>query len=76
MFMFMHSIESCLCNVFMMSRVESAHWRLENMLTTSRGDLCASWNAVNTMLKLQLGSIRVSFQKSIVNIEHRYNTPF
>lgn len=28
------------------------------------------------MLKLQLDSIRVSFQKSIVNIEHRYNTPF
>ncbi|XP_058722241.1 uncharacterized protein LOC131594166 [Vicia villosa] len=34
------------------NRVESAHWRLKNMLTTSRGDLCASWDAVNTMLKL------------------------
>ncbi|XP_058784801.1 uncharacterized protein LOC131659661 [Vicia villosa] len=44
-------------------RVESARWRLKNMLTTSRGDLCASWEAVNTMLKLQLGSIRVTFQK-------------
>lgn len=28
------------------------------------------------MLKLQLGLIRVSFQKSIVNIKHRCNTPF
>ncbi|XP_058733832.1 uncharacterized protein LOC131605502 [Vicia villosa] len=56
--------------------VESAHWRLKNMSTTSRGDLCASWEAVNIMLKLQLGSIRVSFQKSIVNIENWYNTPF
>lgn len=28
------------------------------------------------MLKLQLGLIRVSFQKSIVNIEHQYNTLF
>ncbi|XP_058762437.1 uncharacterized protein LOC131635808 [Vicia villosa] len=34
--------------------VESAHWRLKNMLNISRGDLCASWEAVNTMLKLQL----------------------
>ncbi|XP_058783030.1 uncharacterized protein LOC131657679 [Vicia villosa] len=58
------------------NRVESAQWRLKNMLTTSRDDLCASWNAVNTMLKLKLGSIRASFQKSIVYIEHRYNTPF
>src|ERR1051325_1773418 len=28
------------------------------------------------MLKLPLGSIRMSFQKSIVNIDHKYNTPF
>lgn len=28
------------------------------------------------MLKLQLGAIKVLFQKSIVNIEHRYNSPF
>ncbi|XP_050888713.1 uncharacterized protein LOC127093856 [Lathyrus oleraceus] len=45
------------------NRVESAHWRLKNMFTTSRGDLCRSWDVVNTMLKLQLSSIRVSFQK-------------
>ena len=30
----------------------------------------------NIMLKLQLGSIKILFQKSIVNIEHHYNTPF
>ncbi|CAL5215333.1 unnamed protein product [Lathyrus oleraceus] len=28
------------------------------------------------MFKLQLGSIRASFQKSISNIEYRYDTPF
>lgn len=28
------------------------------------------------MLKLQLSSIRVWFQKNIINIKHRYNTPF
>ncbi|XP_058755689.1 uncharacterized protein LOC131628899 [Vicia villosa] len=53
------------------NKVESAYWRLKNMLTTSRDDLCASWEAVNTMLNLQQSSIRVSFQKGIVNIEHR-----
>lgn len=31
---------------------------------------------MNTMLKLNLGSVRVSFQKCIANIENRYNTPF
>ncbi|XP_058734083.1 uncharacterized protein LOC131605790 [Vicia villosa] len=55
------------------NRVESTHWSLKNILKTSCGDLCASWDVVNTNLKLQLGFIRVSFQKSIVNIEHRYN---
>lgn len=29
---------------------------------------------MKTMLKLQLSSIRVSFQKSISSIEHQYNT--
>lgn len=42
-----------------------------------QGDLCISWDAMNTMLKLQLGLIRVSFQKkNISNIEHQYNIPF
>lgn len=31
---------------------------------------------MNIILKLQLGSIRVLFQKIIVNIEHRYNPLF
>lgn len=57
----------------MVFRVEYSHWRLKNMLTKSQRDLC---NVVNTMLKLHLGSIRVSFQKSVVNIEYLYNTPF
>ncbi|XP_058783987.1 uncharacterized protein LOC131658740 [Vicia villosa] len=43
------------------NRVESAHLRLKNMLTTSRGDLCASWDAVNTMLKLRKELKRVKF---------------
>ncbi|CAI8614294.1 unnamed protein product [Vicia faba] len=43
------------------NRVEYARCRLKNILTTSREDLCRSWDVVNTMLKLQLGSIKVSF---------------
>ncbi|XP_050876316.1 uncharacterized protein LOC127080021 [Lathyrus oleraceus] len=39
-------------------------------------DLCRSLDVVNIVLKLQLGSIKVSFQKIIANIEHRYNTSF
>lgn len=58
------------------NKVESSHCRLKNTLTTNRGDLCQSWDDVNTMLKLKLGSTRVSFQKSITNIEHRYNSLF
>lgn len=46
------------------------------MLTSSMIDLCRSWDVVNTVLKLQLSSIRVLFQKSVVNIEHRYTTSF
>src|ERR1051325_7732074 len=56
--------------LFMDFRVKSAHWRLKNTMTTSRGGLCQSLNDVNTMLKLQLGLIRVSFKKvlSILSI--------
>ncbi|XP_058760449.1 uncharacterized protein LOC131633780 [Vicia villosa] len=44
------------------NRVESAHWRLKNMLTTSRGDLCASWYIMNIMLKLQLDNVYNSLE--------------
>lgn len=45
-------------------------------MLSSRGDLCRSWDVVNTMLELQLGSIRVSIPKSVCDIEHRCNTQF
>ena len=46
------------------------------MLGTSQGDLCRCSDVVNTMLKLEVGVIQKYFQKSVVNIDHRYNTPF
>ncbi|XP_073225719.1 protein FAR-RED ELONGATED HYPOCOTYL 3-like [Cicer arietinum] len=58
------------------NRVESAHWRLKNMLQTSFGDLCKSWDAVNMMLKNQICIIQSSFQKkspfqkTIKDVEH------
>ncbi|XP_073225484.1 uncharacterized protein [Cicer arietinum] len=58
------------------NRVESAHWRLKNMLQTSLGDLCKSWDAVNMMLKNQICIIQSSFQKTIKDVEHGYNSSF
>lgn len=31
---------------------KSAHWRLKNMSSTSRGDLCRRWDTVKSMLKM------------------------
>lgn len=45
-------------------RVESAHWKLKQMLGNNIGDMVKCWEAMNNNLKLQLGNIRASFQKS------------
>ncbi|XP_073226861.1 protein FAR-RED IMPAIRED RESPONSE 1-like [Cicer arietinum] len=58
------------------NRVESAHWRLKNMLQTSLGDLCKSWDAVNMMLKNQICIIQYSFQKTSKDVEHGCNSSF
>lgn len=50
-------------SLLLFHRAESAHWRLKNMLTTSRGDLCASWDVVNTMMNQRFGVIRTPFKK-------------
>lgn len=38
------------------------------MLHNSQEDLCRCWDAINTMLKLQLGAIRTLFQKKVLSI--------
>ncbi|RDX82859.1 hypothetical protein CR513_36299, partial [Mucuna pruriens] len=55
-------------------RVETAHWRLENLLQDNGGDMCSCWDAMNNMIKLQHTEIRMSFEKSMNVVEH--NTPF
>ncbi|XP_050875787.1 uncharacterized protein LOC127079451 [Lathyrus oleraceus] len=58
------------------NRVESAHWKLKQMLGNSIGDMVKCWEAMNNNLRLQLGNIRASFQKSFYEIEHAHISPF
>ncbi|KAK7367097.1 hypothetical protein VNO80_09106 [Phaseolus coccineus] len=41
-----------------LNRVETAHWRLENLLEDSKGDICSCWDAMNNMIKLQHKEIK------------------
>ncbi|KAI5384532.1 hypothetical protein KIW84_071508 [Lathyrus oleraceus] len=58
------------------NRVESAHWKLKQMLENSIGDMVKYWEAMNNNLRLQLGNIRASFQKSFYEVEHAHISPF
>ncbi|XP_058742218.1 PKS-NRPS hybrid synthetase cheA-like [Vicia villosa] len=58
------------------NRVESAHWKLKKMLENSLGDLCKCWEAMNDNIKIQVGNIRASFQKSFYEVEHAHTSPF
>ncbi|KAI5412816.1 hypothetical protein KIW84_057441 [Lathyrus oleraceus] len=58
------------------SRVESTHWKLKQMLGNSIGDMVKCWEAMNNKLRLQLGNIRASFQKSFYEVEHAHISPF
>ncbi|KAJ1391958.1 MULE transposase domain [Sesbania bispinosa] len=55
------------------NRVESAHARLKRLLQDSRGDICNYWDAMNNLIILQHTEIKASFQRSIMNLEHRFN---
>ncbi|KAI5435977.1 hypothetical protein KIW84_022415 [Lathyrus oleraceus] len=56
--------------------VESAHWKLKQMLGNNIGDMVKCWEAMNNNLRLQLGNIRASFQKSLYEVEHAHISPF
>ncbi|KAI5390399.1 hypothetical protein KIW84_075642 [Lathyrus oleraceus] len=58
------------------NRVESAHWKLKQMLGNNIGDMVKCWKAMNNNLRLQLGNIRASFQKSFNEVEHAHISPF
>ncbi|CAK8531567.1 unnamed protein product [Lathyrus sativus] len=46
------------------------------MLGNGIGDMVKCWEAMNDNLKLQLGNIRASFQKSFYEVEHAHVSPF
>ncbi|KAI5399389.1 hypothetical protein KIW84_064662 [Lathyrus oleraceus] len=58
------------------NRVESAHWKLKQMLGNSIDDMVKCWEAMNNNLRLQLGNIRASFQKIFYEVEHAHVSPF
>ncbi|CAK8541089.1 unnamed protein product [Lathyrus sativus] len=60
----------------MTNRVESAHWKLKQMLGNNIGDMVKCWEAMNDNLKFQLGNIIASFQKSFYEVEHAHVSPF
>ena len=46
------------------------------MLENSKGDLCKCWKGMHDNIKLQLGNIIASFQKSFYEVEHAHTSPF
>ena len=46
------------------------------MLGNSLGDMVKCWEAMNNNLKIQIGNIRASFQKSFYEVEHAHISPF
>ncbi|XP_045802207.1 uncharacterized protein LOC123895761 [Trifolium pratense] len=58
------------------NRVESAHWRLKQMLEHSKGDLCKCLEGMNDNIILEVDKIKKSFQKSFYYAEKTHNSPF
>ena len=54
------------------NKVEGAHGRVKEYLTTSKGDLCTYWEKIDEMLVIQFGEIQSSFSMSVTVLEHRY----
>ncbi|XP_057444454.1 protein FAR1-RELATED SEQUENCE 5-like [Lotus japonicus] len=57
------------------NRAESAHSTLKRMLKDGRGDLCASWDAVDRLTTVRHNEIKASFERSINLVEHRFKSP-
>ncbi|CAJ2645087.1 unnamed protein product [Trifolium pratense] len=58
------------------SKVESAHWKLKQMLEHSKGDLCKSLKGMNDNIRLEVDKIKKSFQKSFYYAEKTHISPF
>ncbi|CAJ2672967.1 unnamed protein product [Trifolium pratense] len=58
------------------NRVESAHWRLKQMLEHNKGDLCKCLEGMNDNIILEVDKIKKSFQKSFYYAEKTHSSPF
>jgi len=56
--------------VYLICRVESAHWALKRLLQNSLVDLCSVWEAMNNMIMLQHTEIKASFETSTHVVGH------
>ena len=54
------------------NRVEGAHGRVKEYLSTSKGDLGTCWKKIDEMFSIQFGEIQSSFGRSVTVLEHRY----
>lgn len=53
-------------------RADGAHAKLKMMLKNNKGDLVASWDAMNNLTILQHDKIKASFQQSFLIVEHSF----
>lgn len=63
-----------MCNLIF--RVESAHWKLKQMLEHSKGDLFSCLKGMDDNMTLQVVNIKESFQKSFYYTEKLHSSPF
>jgi len=54
------------------NRVEGAHARVKEYLSTSKGDLGTCWEKIDEMFVIQFGEIQSSFGRRFTVLEHRY----
>ena len=54
------------------NRVEGAHGRVKEYLSTSKVDLGTCWEKIDEMLVSQFGQIQSSFGRSVMVLEHRH----
>ena len=58
--------------VYLICRVESAHWALKRLLQNSLGNLCSDWKAMNNMITLQHTQIKASFETTTHVVGHDF----
>lgn len=54
------------------NRVESAHAKLKRQLGLNKGNFDSSWNSIHMLLELQHTSIKASFKKNKIVVQHNF----